>query len=77
MGVGEPMTDFVYDGRGGRCNICVPAVHFTSEENAISHIMGQKHQSNLQAYGNIRVLGPDYIKNKSHQTQHYMKVIKV
>ena len=37
MGVCEPMTDFVYDGRGGRCNICVPAVYFTSEENAISH----------------------------------------
>ena len=56
-------TDYEFDGRGGKCNICLPVIHFTSAVNAKDHILGSKHQKSIRMYqDNIRVLGPEHMQ---------------
>ena len=59
----EPIPEYVFEGRGGHCNICVPVVQFTSAVTARDHIQGSKHQKTLRfRRDRVHELGANYLQ---------------
>ena len=58
----EQTEDIYFDGKKGYCNVCSPAVYFTSAKAAVNHVMGSKHQKATGYHQYIRVMGPSYIE---------------